>query len=67
MWDYDGNTQIFLVDTKIDGKPVKAIAQANRNGYFYLLDRTNGKFLRATPYMEQVNWATIDPSRAGRT
>jgi alcohol dehydrogenase (cytochrome c) len=61
LWDYDGNTQIFLVDTTIDGKPVKAIAQANRNGYFYLIDRVSGKFLRATPYMEQVNWATIDP------
>ena len=34
--------------------------QANRNGYFYVLDRTDGKFLRATPYLEQVNWATID-------
>ncbi len=65
LWDYDGNTQIFLVDTKLDGKPVKAIAQANRNGYFYLIDRTTGKFLRATPYMEQVNWATIDP-KTGR-
>ncbi len=62
LWDYDANTQLFLVDTKFDGKPVKGIVQANRNGYFYLLDRTNGKFLRATPYMEQVNWATIDPS-----
>ena len=29
---------------------MKAIAQANRNGYFYLLDRTTGKFLRATTY-----------------
>ena len=62
VWDYDGNTQIFLIDTKVNGKPVKAIAQANRNGFFYLIDRTNGKFLRATTYMEQVNWATIDPT-----
>ncbi|MBM4334304.1 MAG: PQQ-dependent dehydrogenase, methanol/ethanol family [Deltaproteobacteria bacterium] len=61
LWDYDGNTQLFLVDTVVAGKPVKAIAQANRNGYFYLLDRTTGKFLRATKYLEQVNWATIDP------
>lgn len=62
LWDYDGNTQLFLVDTKFEGKPVKAIAQANRNGYFYLLERATGKFLRATTYMEQVNWATIDPA-----
>lgn len=57
VWDYDGNTQIFLVDTEIDGKKVKALAQPNRNGFFYLLDRTNGKFLRATQYIEQLNWA----------
>ena len=63
VWDYDGNTQLFLVDAKYDGKPRKLVVQANRNGFFYLLDRTNGKFLRATPYLEQVNWATIDDER----
>ena len=62
VWDYDGNTQLFLIDTKYDGAPRKLLVQANRNGFFYVLDRTNGKFLRATPYLEQVNWATIDPS-----
>jgi alcohol dehydrogenase (cytochrome c) len=62
VWDYDGNTQIFLVDTKYDGKPRKLLVQANRNGFFYVLDRTDGKFLHASPYLEQVNWATIDPN-----
>ena len=57
VWDYDGNTQIFLVDTEFGGKKVKAIAQPNRNGYFYLLDRTDGRFLRASQYVEQLNWA----------
>ncbi|MFT4561682.1 MAG: alcohol dehydrogenase (cytochrome c) [Gammaproteobacteria bacterium] len=60
VWDYDGNTHIFLVDVEIDGEPVKAVAQANRNGYFYLIERSTGKFLRANAYVEQVNWATID-------
>jgi alcohol dehydrogenase (cytochrome c) len=60
VWDYDGNTNIFLVDVEVDGKPVKAVAQANRNGYFYLIERATGKFLLASPYVEQVNWATID-------
>jgi alcohol dehydrogenase (cytochrome c) len=60
VWDYDGNTQLFLVDVKYDGAPRKLIVQANRNGYFYVLDRTDGKFLRATPYVEQITWATID-------
>lgn len=60
VWDYDGNTQVFLVDVLRDGKLVKAIAQANRNGFFYLLDRMSGEFLLAKPYVEQLNWASID-------
>lgn len=59
VWDYDGNTHIFLVDTEIDGKPRKLIAQPNRNGFYYLIDRTDGSFVLASPYLEQVNWATI--------
>lgn len=60
IWDYDGNTQLFLVDIERDGKPVKAIVQANRNGYFYILDRETGAFLGAEPFAEKLNWATID-------
>jgi alcohol dehydrogenase (cytochrome c) len=60
LWDYDGNSHLFLVDLMLDGNPVKAIVQPNRNGYLYVLDRTNGEFLRATPYLDQVNWAVID-------
>ena len=60
VWDYDGNTQIFLVDINFKGKPVKALVQADRNGYYYILDRTTGQFLQATQYVEQLNWATID-------
>ncbi|MEZ5556961.1 MAG: PQQ-dependent dehydrogenase, methanol/ethanol family [Pseudomonadales bacterium] len=60
VWDYDGNTQLFLVDIERDGQPVKAVVQANRNGFFYILDRSNGAFLQASPYLEQVNWAAID-------
>jgi len=57
VWDYDGNSHIFLVDTVIGGKPVKAVLQPNRNGFFYALDRTNGKFLYAKQYAEELNWA----------
>ena len=60
LWDYDGNTQLFLVDIEGNGRVVKAIVQANRNGYYYTLDRTTGAFLAATPYVENLNWATID-------
>ena len=60
VWDYDGNTHIFLTDVERDGETVKAIVQANRNGYFYTLDRATGEFISATQYVEQLNWATID-------
>ena len=60
VWDYDGNTHIFLTEVNRDGEMTKAIVQANRNGYFYTLDRATGEFLNATPYVEQLNWATID-------
>ncbi len=60
VWDYDGNSHIFLVDTKVDGKPRKLIVQANRNGFFYMIDRMTGEFVKGKPYLEQVNWATLD-------
>ena len=40
----------------MDGKKIKAVAQANRNGFYYVLDRTNGKFIAAKAYTK-VNWA----------
>ncbi len=38
-------------------QPRKLLAEANRNGFFYVLDRTNGKFLSAVPFAEKLNWA----------
>ena len=65
-WDYDGNNAPILADIKLDGKLVKAALQSNRNGYFYVLDRTNGKFLFAVPTVEGINWTTgLDP-KTGR-
>lgn len=58
VWDYDGNTELWLVDVEIDGETVPVVAQANRNGYFYLVDRRDGSFLLATQYVEQLNWST---------
>ncbi|MFZ0535836.1 MAG: PQQ-binding-like beta-propeller repeat protein, partial [Candidatus Sulfotelmatobacter sp.] len=41
----------------------RLLIQANRNGFFYLLDRVTGKFIQATPYVEKLNWAkAIDKS-----
>lgn len=57
VWDYDGNSELWLVDIEHEGKARKAIVQANRNGFFYILDRTTGEFLSATPYVDKMNWA----------
>jgi len=55
VWDYDGVNTPVLVDTQVNGKKVKALVQAHRNGYFYCLDRKNGEFLYGKPFCE-VTW-----------
>jgi alcohol dehydrogenase (cytochrome c) len=54
--DWDAISDPVLIDLRVQGKPVKALVQANRNGFLYALDRTNGKFLYARPYTKQ-SWA----------
>ncbi len=56
-WDYDGVNEFVSFDMKKDGKTIKAGATADRNGFFYVLDRTNGKFISASPFVEKINWA----------
>ncbi len=61
-WDYDGNNAPILIDVEIDGRAVKAAVQSNRNGFFYVLDRTSGEFIYAVPTIEGINWTTgLDP------
>jgi alcohol dehydrogenase (cytochrome c) len=55
-FDYDSTEVGMLVDLKVNGQTRKVLAQANRNGFFYVLDRANGKLLAANPYVK-VNWA----------
>ncbi len=57
LYDYDANETTVLVDTEENGSRRHLLVQANRNGFFYVLDRTDGKFLRATPFVEKLNWA----------
>jgi alcohol dehydrogenase (cytochrome c) len=54
--DWDAVADPVLADLTIGGRKVKALIQANRNGYFYALDRTNGKFLFARPYTT-ISWS----------
>ncbi|MEK8051527.1 PQQ-dependent dehydrogenase, methanol/ethanol family [Ideonella sp. DXS22W] len=64
-YDYDATEVGMLVDMKVAGKPTKALIQANRNGFFYVLDRSNGKLLAANPYVK-VNWADKIDLATGR-
>jgi alcohol dehydrogenase (cytochrome c) len=57
LYDYDANETPLLVNVEEDGTTRRLLVQANRNGFFYVLDRTNGKFLRATPFVDKLNWA----------
>jgi alcohol dehydrogenase (cytochrome c) len=47
-----------LIDATVDGQMRHLLVEANRNGFFYILDRTNGKFLSATRFVEKLNWAS---------
>jgi alcohol dehydrogenase (cytochrome c) len=55
--DWDAAQTPVLIDGEINGKPRKLLAQANRNGYFFLLDRTNGKSVTTAPMIETMNWS----------
>lgn len=52
--DWDANEDVILADLTVGGVKRKVLVQADRNGMFYVLDRTNGKFLFAKPYVKQT-------------
>jgi PQQ-dependent dehydrogenase (methanol/ethanol family) len=56
--DRDATEPNVLVDTEYQGKPSKLLLHADRNGFFYVLDRTNGKVLMAKPFLHRVDWAS---------
>ena len=58
VWDYDAQETPALIDATWQGKPRKLLVQANRNGFFYVLDRTTGEFLLGTKYVKNVTWAS---------
>jgi quinohemoprotein ethanol dehydrogenase len=55
-WDYDSVQQLTLADLNIKGRARKVIMQANKNGFFYVLDRTTGEFISGAPFAK-VTWA----------
>jgi len=55
-WDYDGVNELVLADLKIDGKTVPAMMKADRNGFFFVLNRETGKLLSAEKFVP-TTWA----------
>ncbi|GAA0785360.1 PQQ-dependent methanol/ethanol family dehydrogenase [Marinobacterium sediminicola] len=56
-WDFDGVNELIAFDYKDGGKTVKAAATADRNGFFYVLNRENGDFIRGFPFVDKITWA----------
>lgn len=56
--DWDAEEPPVLVDTNWQGQPRKLLLQANRNGFFYVLDRVTGEFLLGKPFLKKLNWAS---------
>ncbi len=58
LHDWDAVQPPVLIDTTFRGAPRQLLLHANRNGYFYVLDRTNGKFLFGAPFVKKLTWST---------
>jgi quinohemoprotein ethanol dehydrogenase len=64
-WDYDSVQKLILADLDIDGQRHRVIMQANKNGFFYVLDRETGKLVSAKEYT-YVNWTSGIDMKTGR-
>jgi PQQ-dependent dehydrogenase (methanol/ethanol family) len=65
-WDYDGINEGVLTDSVVDGNTVPTLTHFDRNGFAYVLDRRNGKLLRANKFDATTNWAKEIDLKTGR-
>jgi alcohol dehydrogenase (cytochrome c) len=65
VYDVDGTDEFVLADIRVNGQPRKAMIQANKNGFLYVVDRTNCKLIAANPFVK-VNWASGIDMATGR-
>ena len=65
VYDVDGTDEHVLADIRVNGQPRKVMIQANKNGFLYVLDRTNCKLIAAHAYVK-VNWASSVEPTTGR-
>ncbi|HEY7518634.1 MAG TPA: PQQ-dependent dehydrogenase, methanol/ethanol family [Methylomirabilota bacterium] len=64
-WDYDGINELVLTDLSIDGTMTPVALKADRNGFFYVINRQTGKLISAKPFVP-INWATGVDLKSGR-
>jgi quinohemoprotein ethanol dehydrogenase len=64
-WDFDATQHLMLADLKIDGRLRKVVMQANKNGFFYVLDRANGQLISAKAFVP-MTWASGMDAKTGR-
>ncbi len=63
MYDFDSVADMVLATINVEGKSRKVLLNANRNGFFYVIDRTDGKLIAANQFVKTMNWATgVDKS-----
>ncbi len=65
-WDFDGVNEMVSFDLEKDGKIIKAAGHADRNGFFYVINREDGKLINATPFVNQITWAEKIDLKTGR-
>ncbi len=64
-FDFDGTAESILADIDVEGKPRKVLFNVNKNGFLYVIDRTNGQLIAAHPFVNQ-NWAKYIDLKTGR-
>ena len=65
-FDYDATQPLIQADLTLNGRPRKVVLQANKNGFFYVLDRQTGEFLSAAPFVAGITWASGIDAKTGR-
>lgn len=65
-WDFDATQPLVQADLSINGRLRKVIMQANKNGFFYVLDRTTGEFISGKPFVRGITWASSLDPKTGR-
>jgi quinohemoprotein ethanol dehydrogenase len=65
-WDYTATQPIILAEQTVNGTPTKVLYHAPKNGFFFTIDRSNGKLIDAKPFVDGINWATGYDLATGR-